>query len=122
MELNEIIPVVEKKAEQIADQEIVKYNKDYPEINLTDDARIAVKQRAISQLTLQLSKFRFKSEIDLEDQFDKWFESTEQDDLHRACRHCLEDETRKIRESNGQNLSSLDQYLKKHLGDIHTVE
>lgn len=122
MELNEIIPVVEKKAEQIADQEIVKYNNDFPEVNLTDDARNAVKQRAISQLTLQLSKFRFKSDTDLEEQFDKWFETTEQDDLHRACRHCLEDEARKIRESNGHNLSSLDQYLKKHLGDVHTVE
>ena len=122
MELNAIIPVVEKKAEQIAEQEIVKYNKDFPELNLTEQAKNAVKQRAISQLTLQLSKFRFKSDSDLEEQFDNWFETAEQDDLHKACRHCLEDEARKIREDNGQSLSNLDKYLKKHLGDIHTVD
>ena len=122
MELNAIIPVVEKKAEQIAEQEIVKYNKDFPELNLTEQAKNAVKQRAISQLTLQLSKFRFKSDSDLEEQFDNWFETAEQDDLHKACRHCLEDEARKIREDNGQSLSNLDKYLKRHLGDIHTVD
>ena len=122
MELKEIIPIVERKAEEIAKQEIAKYNKEFPELNLTEEAQIAVTQRAISQLTLQLSKFRFTSDTDLDEQFNKWFETTEQDDLHKACRHCLEDEAKKIREANSGNLSSLDQYLKKHLGDIHTVE
>lgn len=122
MELNDIIPVVEKKADAIAEQEIVKYNKEYPEINLTEEAKNAVKQRAISQLTLQLSKFRFNIEGDIEEQFDNWFENTEQDDLHKACKHCLDEEAKKIRNINEKNLSSLDVYLKQHLGDIHTVE
>ena len=121
MELKDIIPVVERKAEGIAEEEILKYNNEFPELNLTDDAKHAVKQRAISQLTLQLSKFRFREGEDLEEQFSKWFEATEQDDLHKACRHCLEDEAKKIRNANGKNLSSLDKYLKKHLGDIHSV-
>lgn len=122
MELNDIIPVVEKKADAIAEQEIVKYNKEYPEINLTEEAKNAVKQRAISQLTLQLSKFRFNTEGDIEEQFDNWFENTEQYDLHKACKHCLDEEAKKIRNINEKNLSSLDVYLKQHLGDIHTVE
>lgn len=122
MELNEIIHVVEKKADVIAEQEIVKYNKEYPEINLTDEARHAVKQRAISQLTLQLSKFRFKTDENIEEQFNNWFENTEQDDLHKACKHCLDEEAKKIRNANEKNLSSLDVYLKHHLGDIHTVD
>ena len=122
MKLNDIIPVVEKKADAIAEQEIVKYNKEYPEINLTEEARNAVKQRAISQLTLQLSKFRFNTEGDIEEQFDNWFENTEQDDLHKACKHCLDEEAKKIRNINEKNLSSLDVYLKKHLGDIHEID
>ena len=122
MELNEIIPVVEKKAEEIAEQEIVKYSREFPELNLTDEARASVKQRAISQLTLELSKFRFKPDMNLQEQFDEWFAKTEQDDLQKACKHCLDDEANKIRNANGKNLSSLDKYLKKHLGDAHTVD
>ena len=122
MELNEIIPVVEDKAQEIAEEEIVKYMKAFPELNLTDEAKVAVRQRAISQLTLQLSKFRFKSDEELKDQFNKWFVSNEEEDLRKACKHCLDDEARKIRDANGKNLSSLDVYLKKHLGDAHTVE
>ena len=45
MELNNIIEVVEKRAKDIADQEIVNYNKNHPEVNLTDEAREAVRSR-----------------------------------------------------------------------------
>ena len=122
MEINEIIQVVQKKAEEIAEQEIVKYNKDFPEINLTDEAKESVRIRSTSQLTLQLSKFRFHKDLDLDEQFNNWFAQNEEDDLRRTCRHCLEDEAKKIREANGKNLSSLDAYLKKHLGDVHQVD
>lgn len=122
MEINEIIQVVEKKAENIAEEEIVKYNKDFPEITLTDEAKEAVRIRSTSQLTLQLSKFRFHKEVDLDEQFESWFAQNEEEDLRRTCRHCLEDEAKKIRESNEKNLSSLDAYLKKHLGDVHQVD
>lgn len=122
MELNEIIQVVEKKAEEVADQEIRRYNKDFPEITLTDEAKEAVRVRSISQLTLQLSKFRFKEGIELDEQFTAWFEANEAEDLKKTCRHCLEDEAKKIRNANEKNLSSLDVYLKKHLGDIHQVD
>ncbi len=122
MELNEIIQVVQKKAEEIAEQEIIKFNKDFPEITLTNDAKESVRVRSTSQLTLQLSKFRFHKEADLDEQFNSWFTQNEEDDLRRTCRHCLEDEAKKIREANGKNLSSLDVYLKKHLGNVHQVD
>ena len=122
MELNEIIQVVERKAEEVADQEIRQYNKDYPEITLTEEAKEAVRIRSISQLTLQLSKFRFREGQELDEQFTTWFEANEAEDLKKACRHCLDDEAKKIRNDNERNLSSLDAYLKKHLGDIHQVD
>ena len=122
MELNEIIQGVEKKAEEIAEEEIVKYIKDFPEITLTDEAKDSVRVRSTSQLTLQLSKFRFHKDMDLDEQFNNWFTQNEEEDLRRTCRHCLEDEAKKIRAANNKNLSSLDVYLKKHLGDAHQVD
>ena len=122
MELNDIINVVEEKAKLIADEEIVKYNKSFPEVNLTDEAREAVRVRALSQLTLQLSKFHFREGTELSEQFDTWFAENEEEDLRRTCKHCLDDEAKKIRDAAGKNLSSLDAYLKKHLGDAHTIE
>ena len=122
MELNDIIQVVEEKAKAIADEEIVKYNKAFPEVNLTDEARDATRVRALSQLTLQMSKFRFREGIELKDQFNAWFEENEEEDLRKACKHCLDDEAKKIREAAGKNISSLDRYLKKHLGSSYTIE
>lgn len=122
MELNDIIPIVEEKAEFIAKEEFVEYNKKYPELNFSEDSKKVVIQRAISQLTLQLSKFKFNNELDMKEQFTKWFEANEEDDLRKACKHCLEDEAEKIRNSKDKSLSSLDLYLKKHLGDIHNVD
>lgn len=122
MELNDIIPIVEEKAELIAKEELVEYNKKYPELNFSEDSKKVVIQRAISQLTLQLSKFKFNNELDMKEQFTKWFEANEEDDLRKACKHCLEDEAEKMRNSKDKSLSSLDLYLKKHLGDIHNID
>lgn len=122
MELNNIIEVVQAKAEDIAEQEIVKYNKEFPELNLTEEAKTNVKMRAISQLTLQLSKFHFRNGDDLDAQFSAWFEANEEEDLRKACKHCLDDEAKKIRQEALGNISSLDAYLKKHLGDIHQID
>lgn len=123
MDMNEIIQVVQDKAVEIAEQEIAKYNKDFPELNLTEEAKDAVRVRATSQLTLQLSKFRFHNEDEeFKDHFNQWFNANEEDDLRRACRHCLEDEGDKIRHSSDKHLSALDTYLKKHLGDIHQID
>ena len=117
-----MISVVEEKAKQIANEEIAKYATSHPELNLTEDAKTATLTRAISQLPLQLSKFRFKPGSELDEQFSAWFESNEEEDLRKTCRHCLEDEAIKIRNANEKNLSSLDAYLKKHLGDIHQID
>ena len=122
MELNDVIQVVEEKAKIIADEEIVKYNKAFPEVNLTDEAREATRVRALSQLTLQMSKFRFREGMELEEQFNAWFAENEEEDLRKACKHCLDDEAKKIREAAGKNISSLDRYLKKHLGSSYTIE
>ena len=122
MEINSIIQLVEKKAAEIAAQEISDYSKSFPEINLTEEAKEAVKVRSLSQLTLQLSKFRFKEDLELEDQFNSWFEANEEDDLRKACRHCLDSEAKKIRESAKGKMSSLDSYLKRHLGDAHQID
>ena len=123
MEMNEIIQMVQNKAIEIAEQEIVQYSKDFPDLNLTDEVREEVKIRATSQLTLQLSKFHFHTESDdLGEQFENWFTTNEEDDLRKTCRHCLADEAKKLRSANEKNLSSLDVYLKKHLGKFHEVE
>ena len=82
MDMNEIIQVVQDKAVEIAEQEIAKYNKDFPELNLTEKAKDAVRVRATSQLTLQLSKFRFhKDDEEFKDHFNQWFNANEEDDL-----------------------------------------
>ena len=122
MELNDVIPVVEKRAEDIANEEIVRYNKEHPELNLTEEAKNAVRTRSISQLTLQLSKFHFKEGSDLQEQFDDWFSSNEEEDLKKACKHCLDEEAKKIREAENGTMSSLDAYLKRHLGSAHTID
>ena len=122
MELNDVIPVVEKRAEDIANEEIVRYNKEHPELNLTEEAKNAVRVRSISQLTLQLSKFHFKESTDLQEQFDDWFSSNEEEDLKKACKHCLDEEAKKIREAANGTMSSLDAYLKRHLGSAHTID
>ena len=122
MDINEIIRVMTAKAEDIAIQEIAKYSKDRPEILLTDDIRTAVKERSVSHLTLQLSKFHFKEGQELDEQFNTWFETNEETDLRNTCRHCIEDEVKKMLESNGKEMSSLDKYLKAHLGDAHTID
>ena len=122
MELNDVIPVVEKRAEDIANEEIVRYNKEHPELNLTEEAKNAVRTRSISQLTLQLSKFHFKEGTDLQEQFDDWFSSNEEEYLKKACKHCLDEEAKKIREAANGTMSSLDAYLKKHLGSAHTID
>lgn len=122
MEIGEMIQVVQAKAIEIADEEIRKYNKDFPEITLTDEAKEAVRVCSTSQLTLQLSKCRFKEGEDPDELFNNWFASNEEEDLRKACRHCLEAEAKKIREAGSKNLSSLDMYLKKHLGDIHEID
>ena len=122
MELNDVIPVVEKRAEDIANEEIVRYNKEHPELNLTEEAKNAVRVRSISQLTLQLSKFHFKQDSDLQEQFDEWFSTNEEEDLRKTCKHCLDDEAKKIREEAAGKMSSLDAYLTKHLGSAHTID
>ena len=122
MELNDVIPVVEKRAEDIANEEIVRYNKEHPELNLTEEAKNAVRTCSISQLTLQLSKFHFKEGSDLQEQFDDWFSSNEEEDLKKACKHCLDEEAKKIREAANGTMSSLDAYLKRHLGSAHTID
>ncbi len=122
MNLTEIIQVVEKQAESIAEEEILKYSKEYPELNLTPEAKEACRVRSISQLTLQLSKFRFKEGMELEEQFKEWFSNNEEEDLRKACKHCLDDEAKKIRNDAAGNMSSLDAYLKKHLGDAHQID
>lgn len=122
MEIGEMIQVVQAKAVEIADEEIRKYNKDFPEITLTDEAKEAVRVCSTSQLTLQLSKCRFKEGEDPDELFNNWFASNEEEDLRKACRHCLGAEAKKIREAGSKNLSSLDMYLKKHLGDIHEID
>lgn len=123
MELNDIITIVNEKATDIATQEISNYIKKYPEINLGPDSKNAVKIRATSQLTLQISKFKFnKDDEEFEKHFIEWFEKNEEEDLRKTCRHCLDDEANKIRHSADQNLTSLDAYLKKHLGDIHQID
>jgi len=122
MEINNIITVVEERADEIANQEITSFSKRNPEVNLNDDAKSAVKIRSLSQLTLQISKFHFKEGEDLKEQFDKWFSENEEEDLRKACIHCLEEESKKIREEANGKLSSLDSYLKKHLGDVHQLD
>ncbi len=122
MDLSEIIQVVEKQAELIAEEEIIKYSKAYPELNLTTDAKDACRIRSISQLTLQLSKFHFKEDLDLQEQFSDWFSANEEEDLRKACKHCLDEEARKIRNDAAGSMSSLDSYLKKHLGDAHQID
>jgi len=122
MDLSEIIQVVEKQAEAIAEEEIIKYSKAYPELNLTADAKDACRIRSISQLTLQLSKFHFKEDLDLQEQFSDWFSANEEEDLRKACKHCLDEEARKIRNDAAGSMSSLDSYLKKHLGDVHQID
>ncbi len=122
MDLSEIIQVVEKQAELIAEEEIIKYSKAYPELNLTADAKDACRIRSISQLTLQLSKFHFKEDLDLQEQFSDWFSANEEEDLRKACKHCLDEEARKIRADAAGSMSSLDSYLKKHLGDAHQID
>lgn len=123
MDMNEIIQIVQNKAIEIAEQEIVSYNNKYPEINFTPDSKNAVKIRATSQMTLQLSKFKFnKDDEEFEAHFTEWFKKNEEEDLRKTCRHCLDDEANKIRHSSDKNLSSLDAYLKKHLGDIHQID
>ena len=52
MELNQIIQIVEQKAVEIAEQEILKYQNEFPELNLTDEAKDAVKVRSTSQLCI----------------------------------------------------------------------
>ena len=49
MELKEIIPIVERKAEEIAKQEIAKYNKEFPELNLTEE-------NAVENITIPFHK------------------------------------------------------------------
>ncbi len=122
MEINNIIEIVEKTAVEIADGQIQSFCQEYPEINLTEDGKNAVRTRAVSQLTLQLSKFHFKEDVDLKEQFNSWFVQNEREDLMKACKHCLEDEARKTKEGASKNLSTLDSYLKKHLGNIHTID
>ncbi|MBO6282747.1 MAG: hypothetical protein J6M63_02320, partial [Pseudobutyrivibrio sp.] len=90
--------------------------------NLTEEAKNAVRTRSISQLTLQLSKFHFKEGSDLQEQFDDWFSSNEEEDLKKACKHCLDEEAKKIREAANGTMSSLDAYLKRHLGSAHTID
>jgi len=122
MDLGTIITVLENKAESIANEELLGYTKEHPELNLTDDVKTTVRTRSISQLTLQLSKFKFMENEDLEEQFNNWFAANEEDDLRKACRHCLDEEAQKIREAKNGSLSSLDAYLKKHLGDVHEID
>ncbi|MBR4707819.1 MAG: hypothetical protein IKP29_07175 [Pseudobutyrivibrio sp.] len=122
MDLKDIIQVVEKQAETIAEEEILKYQKAVPELNLTPEAKDACRVRSISQLTLQLSKFHFKEDLDLQEQFNEWFSKNEEEDLRRTCKHCLDDEAKKIRNEAAGSMSSLDAYLKKHLGDAHQID
>ena len=112
MDLKDIIQVVEKQAEAIAEEEILKYQKAVPELNLTPEAKDACRVRSISQLTLQLSKFHFKEDLDLQEQFNEWFSKNEEEDLRRTCKHCLDDEAKKIRNEAAGSMSFLDAYLK----------
>ncbi|MCR5581390.1 MAG: hypothetical protein K6F66_07355 [Pseudobutyrivibrio sp.] len=122
MEMKDIIDLVEEVAIKIAQEEIVRFSQANPEVNLQDSDKEQVLTRSISQLTLQLSKFHFKNDEDLKDQFLNWFEESEEEDLRKACRHCLEDQAKTIHDKALGNLTSLDSYLRKHLGDIHQID
>ncbi|MCR4568159.1 MAG: hypothetical protein K5769_08900 [Pseudobutyrivibrio sp.] len=122
MDLGIIIQLVQNKAKEVSEQEIKRYIKDFPEINLTEEVKNVIETRAISQLTLQLGNFRIIEGQEQDKQFDAWFTSYEEEHLRKTLRHCLNEEANKIRLSSQKNLSSLDAYLKKHLGDIHQID
>ncbi|MCR4694032.1 MAG: hypothetical protein K5773_01750 [Pseudobutyrivibrio sp.] len=123
MDIGKLISIISLKSEAIAEDEIKKYQHEFPENDITADIKNAVNQRAESQMTMQISKFKFKedSEIELEDQFNLWFTDSEEADLRSACRHCIADEVKKSKSAD-QHLSNLDIYLKKHLGSIHEID
>lgn len=112
--LEEIAQIASEKAEEIAIQEVHKFTMDNIGVDVDEETKKLVVERAISQMTFHLNGMHNLAEDDLADQFEKWFSGAEEDALRKSCYRCVKEEVEKRKSDEDPNMSFLDRYLKEH--------
>ena len=112
--IEHVAGLVDEKAKAIAEQEVSKYVMDNPGVEISSEIREIVRQRAHSQLTFHLAAFRSRPDEKIEEAFEAWFSSTQEEDLRKACNRAIKEELGKIAHEEDENLSFLDKYLRDH--------
>lgn len=117
--IEDIAKIVEEKTSLIYERALHEYMGDHPDEILDNDIQTAVKQRATSQLMFSLSGVTFPENVDQQERIDAWYTDELQDEVVSACKRCMAEEVEKKASSQGDGLSDIDRYLRKHGMGLH---
>ena len=112
--LEEIAAIISEKAIEIASQEVSKYVMDNPGTDISEDLRNLVKDRALAQITFNVSKLRIRDKDNLTEEVNTWFTETEEEQLRKTCKECIKTELAKLHKDEDPNMSFLDRYRMEH--------
>lgn len=104
-------------ANQIADEEIRRFEKENPNELVEQDIKALVKQRCLSELMFRTCNYKKDKEIttvqDLETDFKKWIAMEEEQKLRNMCHGCIRTELNKRYKPGEENLTFTERYLRK---------
>ena len=112
--MDDIAAIVEEKVNEIYDRVIHEYVGEHPMMNMDEEVKQIVKQRATSQMMFSLSSLTFPEGADKKEKIDAWYDDTIRQEIINACKKCLDEEMKKRSDSEGEQLSAIDRYLAKH--------
>lgn len=111
------VDLVSSAATKIANEEIIQFEKDNPSELITDEIRLTVIQRAVSELMFRTSNFKLVDEPEDESsftaQFNNWFNEGEEQKLRLVCRSNTKEQIEKHRAPNEGEMSFIDRYLRQ---------
>ena len=117
--IEDIAHIVEEKADEVYERALHDYTKENPGVLISEEVKTVVKQRATSQLMFSLSNVKFPENADQKERVDGWFTDSFRDEVVDACRRCMAEEVEKHAASEGDGLSEIDRYLRKHGMSLH---
>lgn len=112
--IEDISKLVEEKVEEVYDICLHEYTKEHPDSQIDDEIRNAVKQRATSHLVFAMSTLTFPENVDQKDKIEAWYTEDIRRETVDAAKRCMEEEIEKKASSQGDGLSDIDRYLRKH--------
>ena len=114
--LGTVISLMTEKANQVAFEELKKYEKAHENAYIDQEIRDIVQQRAASDLLLKTCSFKPSPEIDLDTlkgEFENWFLLEEEQNLRQSIVSTITLELKKRYKPGEENLTFTERFLKK---------